>query len=89
MDRETVVRVAKVARLVLTEEELESFHADLEKVLDYLSVLDEAPDSESFNFNPIPVEDVLRDDVPVQEHDPAALLRDMRTYQDYIRGPLL
>jgi len=84
-----VVRVAKVARLTLTEEELESFHADLEKVLEYFSVLDEAPGNESFNFNPIPVEDVLREDEAYMEHDPAELLRHMRTYHDYVRGPLL
>lgn len=89
MDRETVAKVARVARLVLTEEELGSFHEDLEKILDYLSVLDEAPEGESFNFNPIAVEDVLREDQPFLEYEPARLLRDMHTYQDYVRGPRL
>lgn len=89
MDRETVARVARVARLVLTEEELGSFHEDLEKLLDYLSILDEAPENESFNFNPIPVEDILREDEPSMEYEPARLLRDMGTYQDYVRGPRL
>jgi len=89
MDRETVARVARVARLVLTEEELGSFHEDLEKLLDYLSILDEAPENESFNFNPIPVEDILREDEPFMEYESTRLLRDMRTYQDYVRGPRL
>ena len=43
MDQETVRKVARVARLKLTDEELERYAADLEDILMAFSVLDEAP----------------------------------------------
>jgi len=89
MDRETVERVARIAHLKLTEEELEGYSRDLSEILEYFKVLDEAPGSEEFGFNPVEISDVLREDEPRMETDPADLLRDMRTYEEYVRGPRL
>jgi len=89
MDLEVVKRVARIARLELTDQELEEFSDDLEEILDYLSVLDEAPSCECAGFNPIPVEDILRDDEPSLDMDSADLRELMDTYQDWVRGPRL
>lgn len=89
MDLEVVKRVARIARLELTDQELEEFSGDLEEILDYLSVLDEAPPCEGAGFNPIPVEDILRDDEPSLDIDPADLRELVDTYQDWVRGPRL
>jgi aspartyl-tRNA(Asn)/glutamyl-tRNA(Gln) amidotransferase subunit C len=89
MDRETIARVARVARLELTEEEMERYAQDLDDILNSFSVLDEASMSETYTFNPIPVVDVLREDEPHIEIDPQLLREQMRTYEDYVRGPRL
>jgi aspartyl/glutamyl-tRNA(Asn/Gln) amidotransferase C subunit len=89
MEIEKVKRVAKVARLVLKEDELNRFAQDLEDILNNFSVLDEAPDIVEYDFNPIPVNDVLREDEVSQEIDPEALRAMMDIYEDYVRGPRL
>jgi aspartyl-tRNA(Asn)/glutamyl-tRNA(Gln) amidotransferase subunit C len=89
MERDTVARVAKVARLKLTEAELEKYGKDLQDILDSFAVLDSAPSSENFDFNPIPVQDVLREDEPAIDIDPYELTKHMDSYDGYIRGPKL
>jgi aspartyl-tRNA(Asn)/glutamyl-tRNA(Gln) amidotransferase subunit C len=89
MDRETVCRVAKVARLKLTEEEIEQYARDLEDILSAFSVLDEAPPVDDFDLGPIKVEDMLRDDKVIRDSDPAELREVMHTKDDWVRGPRL
>lgn len=89
MDKETVRKVAMLARLELSEDEIEAFTHDLGEILGHLEMLDELRDLEGYAFNPVEVADVLRDDVPHQEIAPEELLRDMDTYEDYVRGPRL
>lgn len=78
-----------MARLELTEEELERYAKDLDDILNNFSVLDEAPTSDTYTLNPIPVVDVLREDQPAQDIDPQVLREQMGTYEDYVRGPRL
>ena len=85
MDREIVERVAKVARMNLTAEELDEFKDDLEEILGYFDILDSAPVSDS----EVEITGVMRDDIPMQTIDPKELLRDMKTYEGYVRGPKL
>ena len=89
MDRETVERVARAAHIKLSEAELEAYSKDLNDILAYFELLDEAPGCEESGVNPIEVADVLRDDEPRMDIDPDALLRDMDTYERYVRGPRL
>ena len=89
MDKEIVARVAKASHIRLTEEELERYSKDLGDILDYFAVLDEAPDHEGNGINPVEIADILRDDEPSQEFESAELLKDMKTYENYIRGPKL
>jgi aspartyl-tRNA(Asn)/glutamyl-tRNA(Gln) amidotransferase subunit C len=78
-----------VARLKLTDAELEQYAADLEDILSAFSVLDEAPSVEEFDLGPIKVEDVLREDEVCRDSDPAELREVMRTKDDWVRGPRL
>lgn len=89
MDRETVVRVAKVARLRLSEEELTRYEKDLEEILQSFEVLDEAPSSEVFDFNPVKIKDTLREDEVRRDIDPYELTKSMDTYDGFVRGPKL
>ncbi len=89
MDRETVIKVARVARLKLTDEEIEQYAADLEDIISAFSVLDEAPAMEEYDLGPVKVEDVLREDVVFRDSDPAELREAMGTKDDWVRGPRL
>ncbi len=87
IDPKTVERVAKVARINLTEEELKRYSEDLEEILEAFSILDEAPECDSFDFKPVNVENILRDDEPRLDIDPAILRDLMHTVDDRVRGP--
>jgi len=87
MDREIVERVAHIAHLDLTEEELEKYSMDLSEILEYFQLLDKAPESKEFGFNPVEIADILRDDVPDMEIPADVLLKKMKTYDDFVRGP--
>lgn len=89
MDRQTVERVARTAHLKLTEEELEKYSKDLGDILGYFELLDEAPECDSYGIDPIGVADITRGDEPLMVFDPDDLLRDMNTYDRYVRGPRL
>ena len=67
----------------------DEFEKDLTEILDYFQMLDEIPGEDTLGFNPIIVEDAFREDEPKTEIDPEELLKDMKTYDDYIRGPRL
>lgn len=87
IDLKTIERVAKVARINLTEEELKGYAEDLEEILEAFSILDEAPECERFDFNPVQVENILRDDEAHLEIDPAVLRELLQTVDDRVRGP--
>jgi len=89
MDKEIVARVAKASHIRLTEEELERYSKDLGDILDYFAILDEAPNHEGNGINPVEIADVLREDIPEEKFSSEDLLRDMKTYENYIRGPKL
>lgn len=89
MDKETVSRVAKVARLKLADEELEQYAADLEDILSAFSVLDEAPSEEDYDLGPVKVENVLREDAVCRDSDPVELREVMRAKDEWVRGPRL
>lgn len=89
MERKTVERVARAAHIKLTEAELEAYSKDLNEILSYFELLDEAPGCDDYGVNPIDVYDVLREDEPRMEIDPDLLLKNMNTYDGYVRGPRL
>ena len=60
---DVVKRVAAVARLELTDPELQKFQSDLNNILDAFKILDKAKVSGiDPSFQPLPVKDVLRKD---------------------------
>ena len=89
MDRKAIEKIADTAHLYLSEEEIDRYGRDLDDILDHFKILDEAPEGEGFGVNPIEVADVLRDDIPGIFIDPHELLKDMKTYDNYVRGPRL
>ncbi len=65
IDRKTVEHVAQLARLALTEEELERFTGQLAKILEAVSVLQRVDTSAvPPTASILPLHDVMRDDEP-------------------------
>ena len=89
MDRKVIGRIADAANISLSEEEIGRYSKDLDEILDHFSILDGAPEGDGPGVNPTEVADILRDDVPGIFIDPFELLKDMRTYDNYVRGPKL
>ncbi len=89
MDVKTVRDVAKFAHLALTDEEAERYCKDLGDILSYFELLNEAPECNERGVNPILVQDITREDDPKVEYDADELLKDMDTYDRYVRGPRL
>lgn len=89
MKFETIEEVARIARLKLTETERTEFSKDLEEVLEYFSMLDEASGEKEYGLNPIEILDMLREDEVGQEIDPELLIRMMDTFEELVRGPRL
>jgi aspartyl-tRNA(Asn)/glutamyl-tRNA(Gln) amidotransferase subunit C len=89
MKFDTIEEVARIARLKLTETERTEFSKDLEEVLEYFSMLDEAPGEKEYGLNPIEILDMLREDEVGQEIDPELLIRMMDTFEELVRGPRL
>ena len=71
LDRDTVLLVAKLARLELTDEEVEYYQQQLSRVVDYFSQIDEAEDSLDLNWRfdtqgsslPERSDDVFKDEI--------------------------
>lgn len=89
MDSQTVEKVARAAHIRLTDEELERYTQDLDEVLTFLETLDDAPACENWGLGPVEVADITRNDEPRMDIDPEVLLKDMDTYEGFVRGPRL
>lgn len=64
IDRKTVEHVAKLARLKLTDEEIDKFSKEFSDILDTFSSLNEVETSEvKPSFHPVEIKNVVRDDV--------------------------
>ena len=66
LSRDQVLHVAKLARLELTEDEMERFSGELSKVLDYIEKISELGDLADIEptSHVVAVENVLRADEP-------------------------
>lgn len=63
---ETVRHVARLARLELSESELARFQKDLNDVLFAFRELDRAPAKAKPSFQPLPIKDIMREDIVEQ-----------------------
>ena len=67
LSRDQVLHVARLARLELTEEEIERFGGELSKVLDHIETIGELGDMADVEptSHVVAVENALRADVPI------------------------
>lgn len=66
ISKEEIEKIAKLARLELTESEIEKMQKDLSSILDYFELLKKAPQIKNFKENFYNKKNILRKDEPKQ-----------------------
>lgn len=83
IDRETVLNVAKLARLSLSEDDIEMFGSQLSAILEHIQILQEADVS---NVSPTAhasrLTNIIRVDTPQPSYPPAVLLANAPDQED-------
>jgi aspartyl-tRNA(Asn)/glutamyl-tRNA(Gln) amidotransferase subunit C len=89
VDRKTVKKVAGLARLDLTEKELDKFSRDLDEVLSAFRTLQRIPTrGVKPTFQPVEVRNVLREDKVEPSIPRKRLLKNLKNKEGgYIKGP--
>ena len=83
IDRETVKNVAKLARLAMSEEEIDTFGNQLSAILENIAILSEADVSGvSPTAHASRLTNVMREDIPQPSYDPAVLLANAPDQED-------
>jgi aspartyl-tRNA(Asn)/glutamyl-tRNA(Gln) amidotransferase subunit C len=88
-DRETVKKVAELARLELSDKELERFSKDMEEITKAFSVLKKV-DTKGVEptFQPIERKNILRDDEIEESIPRETLLKNLKNREKgFIKGP--
>ena len=89
INRDILLRVARNARLNLTEKEINELLPQLEEVLEYFSVLDKINTSDiEPAFQPIEMKNVLRDDIFEKCLDRNDVLANIKNKKNgFFKGP--
>ncbi len=83
IDRETVKNVAKLARLAMSEEEIDTFGHQLSAILENIAILREADVSGvSPTAHASRLTNVMREDIPQPSYPPAVLLANAPDQED-------
>ena len=87
VDKKTVQKVAEVARLNLSEKELEQFQKDLNEILQAFSILEKAPQAKP-SFQPIEIKNATRKDEVEDSLPREKALANTKNKEDgYFKGP--
>jgi aspartyl-tRNA(Asn)/glutamyl-tRNA(Gln) amidotransferase subunit C len=89
LDKETVKHVAEVARITLTDKEIEEYAPQLREILEAFSKLDEidAKDTKP-SFQPIDIKNAMREDeIKPSLSQEEALKNSPNTKDGYFKGP--
>jgi aspartyl-tRNA(Asn)/glutamyl-tRNA(Gln) amidotransferase subunit C len=83
IDRETVLNVARLARLGLSEEDIETFGSQLSAILEHIQILQEADVSGvSPTAHASRLTNVMRADIPQPSYPPEVLLANAPDQED-------
>ena len=88
-DKKMLKKVAKVARLELTEKEIDKYSKDMEDILIAFKVIDKVPTKNvKPTFQPVDVKNVMRKDVVESSlSQTEALANAKQKEQGYFKGP--
>ena len=83
IDRETVIHVARLARLGLSEQDIETFRTQLSSILQNIAILQEADVSGvSPTAHASRLTNIMRADIPQPSYPPEALLANAPDQED-------
>ena len=83
IDRETVIHVARLARLGLSEQDVETFRTQLSSILQNIAILQEADVSAvSPTAHASRLTNIMRADIPQPSYPPEALLANAPDQED-------
>ncbi len=88
MDEGTIKKVARIARLRLTEEEEKAFSKDLGNILDSFKVLQKVNSNERPAYHPVEIKNIMREDKIIKglsQED--ALANAGQKEKGYFKGP--
>ncbi len=89
IDKELIEKVAKNARLNLTDSEIKEFLPQIKEILEAFSILKQAPTEKlEPSFQPIEINNPLREDTPEQSLTQEQALQNTNLKKDnYFKGP--
>lgn len=88
IDENVVRHVANLSKIELRDEEIESFKADFEKIIDFFNQLDEIDADVEPTYHVLPLKNVFREDLPKKGLDREEALMNARHKEDgYFKGP--
>ena len=83
IDRETVIHVARLARLGLSEQDIETFRTQLSSILQHIAILQEADVSGvSPTAHASRLTNIMRSDTPQPSYPPEVLLANAPDQED-------
>jgi aspartyl-tRNA(Asn)/glutamyl-tRNA(Gln) amidotransferase subunit C len=83
IDRETVIHVARLARLGLSEQDIETFRTQLSSILQNIAILQEADVSGvSPTAHASRLTNIMREDIPQPSYPPEVLLANAPDQED-------
>ncbi len=89
IDKQLIEKVAKNARLKLTESEIKEFLPQLKEILEYFSEIEKAPTGNlQPTFHPIEIKNITREDIIKKCLTQQEALQNTKHKQDgYFKGP--
>ncbi|AGK61131.1 aspartyl/glutamyl-tRNA(Asn/Gln) amidotransferase subunit C [Archaeoglobus sulfaticallidus PM70-1] len=92
--RDEVVHISKLAKIALSDDEIERFRSEFESILEYFESLDDVRNEfENFDdveptFQVLPLRNVFRDDVAKDSLDRESVLMNAKHKEEgYFKGP--
>ena len=89
IDKQLVERVAKNARLELTESEIKELLPQLKEILEYFSEIEKAQTEKlQTTFHPVEIKNITREDISKKSLTQQEVLQNTKHKQDgYFKGP--
>jgi len=85
---EEVYHVARLAKLMISEEDAEKFCKEFEEILSYFDILDEVGEDVKPTFHVLEIRNVFRDDEPKEGLEQSSALKNApRKEEGYFVGP--
>ena len=86
--KDDVLHIANLAKIQLTEEEVEKFKVEFQSILDYFDILDEVEEDVEPTFTVIQLKNVFREDRPGEcLSREEALMNAKHVENGYFKGP--